>query len=379
METQLPKTMAEANRSGGGTQPWKHLWRRLWSSPWPTLGCEISQTGISVARWSWNTARLEAVAWKPLPDGAIEASPLRENIRQPEPVREALGAALALLGIVPSPNSSRHPADSLLVIPDQAARLFVFELEILPQRPAEALSLIQWRLKKSVPFDIESAAISYLAQRRGEQWEVLAVTAPQAVVRQYETMLEDFGLRPRCVILSTLASLGWLRKTGGNGGGPSLPVSREGAAVGSGPFPAPAALKLSAGSRAGAGPGVLVGKYSPPWFTTAILQAGQLRLFRTVGLSAGPEGLLSPDHVLEALYPSMAYFQDNFGGQLERAYLCGLGDSSPALAELLQREFRLEVAPLGENGSLGGAGLEASQQERYFSALMGVVWEHSRG
>ena len=371
--------MAEATRSGGRTQPWERLWRRLWNSAWPTLGCEISQTGVSVARWSWNTARLEAVAWKPIPDGAIEASPLRENIRQPGQVREALGAALAPLGIVPGADSSYRPADSVLVIPDQAARLFVFELETLPQRPAEALSLIQWRLKKSVPFDIESAAISYLAQRRGDQWEVLAVAAPQAVVRQYETMVEEFGLRPRCVILSTLASLGWLRKSGGNGGGPSLPASREAAAVGPGPFPAPAALKLSAGSRAGAGPGVLVGKYSPPWFTTAILQAGQLRLFRTVGLSAGPEGSLSPDNVLEALYPSMAYFQDNFGGQLERAYLCGLGDSSPALAELLQREFRLEVAPLGGNGSLDGAGLEASQQERYFSALMGVVWEHSRG
>ena len=75
----------------------------------------------------------------------------------------------------------------------------------------------------------------------------------------------------------------------------------------------------------------------------------------------------------------MAYFQDNFGGQLGRAYLCGLGDSSPALAELLQREFHLEVAPLGGNGSPGVAGLEASQQERYFSGLTGVLWEHSRG
>ena len=358
METRLQKTMADANRSGGETRPWKRLWRRLWNSPSPALGCEISQMGVSAARWSWNTARLEAVAWKPLPGGAIEASPLRENIRQPEEVREALRGALAPLGITPAPDSSHRPADCILVIPDQAARLFVFELDALPQRPAEALALIQWRLKKSVPFEIESAAISYLAQRRGDQWEVMAVAAPQAVVRQYEAMVEEFGLRPRCVVLSTLASLGLLRGTAGNAAGPS---------------------PLGAGEAAAGLPGVLVGKYSPPWFTTAILQGGQLRLFRTVSILAGPEGFLSPDTVLEAIHPSVAYFQDNFGGALERSYLSGLSDSSPALLELLQREFHLEVALLGANGNLADTGLEPPQQERYFSALVGLVQEHSRG
>ncbi|MGH9784364.1 MAG: hypothetical protein ACRD88_09275, partial [Terriglobia bacterium] len=157
--------MAESNsgeRAGSGRQ----LWRRLWNSPWPSIGCEISQTGVSAARWSWNTGRLEAASGKPLPEGAIEASALRENIRNLEPVREALGAALESIGVSRRPDSSARPTDVILVIPDQAARLFLFTLDTFPQRPAEALSLVQWRLKKSVPFDIESAAISYRAQRR---------------------------------------------------------------------------------------------------------------------------------------------------------------------------------------------------------------------
>src|SRR3970040_2715520 len=100
--------MAESNSSGRRETtlmcrfgPWKQFWRRLWNPPWPCLGCEISQTGVSAARWSWNTGRLEAASWKPVPDGAIEASPLRENIRNPEPVREALGAGLESIGISP--------------------------------------------------------------------------------------------------------------------------------------------------------------------------------------------------------------------------------------------------------------------------------------
>jgi type IV pilus assembly protein PilM len=344
-------TMAESNSSGRANSGLR-LWRRLWNTPWPSIGCEISQSGVSAARWSWNTGSLEAASGKPLPEGAIEASALRENIRNLEPVREALGAALESIGIARGPET-RHPTDAILVIPDQAARLFLFTLDTFPPRPAEALSLVQWRLKKSVPFDIESAAISYRAQRRADQWEVMAVAAPQAVVRQYEALVEGFGLRPRSVVLSTLATLGLLRETGGLFAGSSLSQGRDSA-------------------------GVLVGKFSPPWFTTAILQSGQLRLFRTVGIPAGTESLLSPEHVFEALYPSMTFFQDQFGGRIEKAYLCGLGESGPAVMDLLTREFSLAAAPLGGNGRLATARLDPSHQELYFSALLGVLEEQSR-
>jgi type IV pilus assembly protein PilM len=334
--------------STNGTTARPGFWRRLWNSPWPVLGCEISAAGVSAARWSWNTASFEAAAWKPIPAGAIEASPLRENIREPEPVREALAAALASIGISTTPDSSRNFTDAVLVIPDQAARLFVFSLDTLPQRAAEALSLVQFRLKKSVPFDIDSAAVSYQAERRGDQWEVTAVAAPQPVVRQYEALLESFGLRPRCVVLSTMATLGLV---------PESPSSS----------PAPGGL-----------PGVLVAKYSSPWFTTAILQGGQVRLFRTTGLSPGHDGSLAPETVLEALYPSMVFFQDNFGGKLEKAWLCGLGDTSPLVAELLKQDLPVDAIPLSGNGTLGAAAPDPLRRELYFSALWGVVEEHSR-
>jgi len=351
-------TIAATTSNGAKARP--ALWRRFWNSPWPVLGCEISAAGVSAARWSWNTASFEAAAWKPLPAGALEASPLRENIREPEPVREALGAALAAIGISSGPDSCRHPADAVLVIPDQAARLFVFSLDTFPKRDSDALSLVQFRLKKSVPFDIESAAVSYQAARRGNQWEVTAVAAPQPVVRQYEALLESFGLRPRCVVLSTVATLGL------------VPGAQESRAAAS-----PASAEL---------PGVLVAKYSPPWFTTAILQGGQVRLFRTVGLppgpatgpATGPEGSLAAETVLEALYPSMVFFQDNFGGKLERAWLCGLGDTRPLVAELLGRQLPVDAVPLSANGTLGAAAPDPLRRELYFSALLGVVQEHSR-
>ena len=347
--------MAISSTASNGVQARPGLWRRLWNSPWPVLGCEISAAGVSVARWSWNTVGFEAATWQPIPAGAIEASPLRENFRELQPVREALGDALAAIGVTPSPESRRRFADATLVIPDQAARLFVFSLDALPKRPAEALSLVQFRLKKSVPFDIESAAVSYQAWRHGKEWEVVAVAAPQPVVRQYEALLETFGLRPRCVVLSTIATLGLI------------------------PEACAASPGVSPSGDAAAGlPGALLAKYSPPWFTTAILQGGQMRLFRTVGLPAGPDGSLPAETVLEVLHPSMVFFQDNFGATLERVWLCGLGETRPQVADLLFQKLGVNSISLGANDAARAAAPDPLRQERFFSALLGIMEEQSR-
>ena len=340
-------------------------WGKLWNSPLPTLGCEISHSGISIARWSWNSPSLETAAWKPIPAGAVEASPLRENIPQPEEVRRAFSEAMASLGISSAADSSRRPPELVLVIPDQAARLFVLNFDTFPQRYSQGLPLVKWRLKKSVPFDVETAAISYFVQRRGAELQVVAVAAPQSIIRKYEAIPESFGLRPRWVILSTLASLGLAGELQGN-----LPfaVRRGGSA---------SSTEASLGEQAGR-VGVLVAKYSPPWFTTAILQAGALRLFRTVGLS-GEDGSLSPADALAAIYPSMAYFQDNFQGTITRGYLCGLGESSDSIAASLQSELHLETSPLvlNTNGLLPG--IDPLRAEQYFAALSGLAQEQHNG
>ena len=182
-------------------------WSRLWNSPLPTMGCEIAHEGVGIARWSRNSSGLETGAWRPIPAGAVEASPLRENIQQPEEVRKAFGETLGSMGISTASNEKR-PTDVVLIIPDQAARLFVLNFDTFPQGRTEGLPLVKWRLKKSVPFDIDAAAISYFVQRSGAERQVVAVATPQWIVRQYETVAESFGLRPKWVTLSTLASLG---------------------------------------------------------------------------------------------------------------------------------------------------------------------------
>ena len=353
----------QENGRGNKSSAFTRWWGKLWNSPLPTLGCEISHSGISIARWSWTSSHLETAAWRPIPAGAVEASPLRENIQQPEEVRRAFAEAMAYLGISPTADSSRRSPEVVLVIPDQAARLFVLNFDTFPQRYSEGLPLVKWRLKKSVPFDVETAAISYFVQRSGAELQVVAVATPQWIIRKYEAIPESFGLRPRWVILSTLASLGLagelkdtLPPAGRTSGGASGTEAEQGGRV-----------------------GVLVAKYSPPWFTTAILQAGTLRLFRTVGLSAGEDGSLSPADALAAIYPSMAYFQDNFQGTITRGYLCGMGESSGSIAAALEGELNLQTSPLvlNTNGLLPG--IDPLRTEQYLAALLGLAQEQQIG
>ncbi|MBI4461074.1 MAG: hypothetical protein HY648_13585 [Acidobacteria bacterium] len=316
------------------------LGRRLWESPLPTLGWEISQFGVGAAQWQSGASEFGGMSWKPIPPGAVEASPVRENFRQPEEVEKALAAALAPLGISEGEKPSR-PRDVALVIPDQAARLFVLPFESFPEKPEEALALVKFRLKKSVPFDIDSSSISFFAQPADGQWEVTAVATSRTVVRQYEELAERFGLRPRWVSLSSLAS---------------LELIQDG---------------VSKGRRESEG--VLVAKSSPPWLTVVVLQGESIRLFRTVPISATAENSIVTAEVLEAIYPSAAYFQDTFQSPLGPAYLCGLGESSTAVAESLERELGVRARPLlGGEGQAEG-GLDPNQREWHFAALYGMA------
>ncbi|HWP85830.1 MAG TPA: hypothetical protein VNN17_11605, partial [Terriglobia bacterium] len=290
-------------RSGSGTPP---FWRRWWSHRPLGWGCEISSGGVAVARWNGRGAEPDAAAWRPLAEGAVEPSPLRENLTRPDEVRQAIAGCLESLGRERDGKHSSPLLDAALLIPDPAARVFFLTLEAFPPRPADAIPLLRWKLKKSVPFDMEASTISYAARQEAEGWRILAVVSPQAILRQYEAVVESAGLKPRLVTLSTL---GALRLVPAGAGDSSSPPSAS----------------------------CLVAKFSPPWLTTAILHAGTVCLFRCVALeSAGAEELANPSRqIVEAIHPAAAYFQDTFGRSLEQAYLCGMESWAGAVADSL--------------------------------------------
>jgi type IV pilus assembly protein PilM len=135
-----------------------------------------------------------------------------------------------------------------LIVPDAAVRVLLLEFDELPAKPAEALPVVRFRLKKLLPFDADDAAVSYqvISSAKG-LLHVLAVAMPRELLADYELVVREAGFEPGAVLPSTLAAL-------------------AGLAEGDAP-----ALVINAGRE-----GV----------TTAIVKAGVLLLHRTVDLGA---------------------------------------------------------------------------------------------
>jgi type IV pilus assembly protein PilM len=135
-----------------------------------------------------------------------------------------------------------------LIVPDASARVLLLDFDELPAKPAEALPVVRFRLKKLLPFDADDAAVSYQVMATAKDGlQVLAVAMPRELLADYESVVREAGFEPGAILPSTLAALAGL----GESAAPALVVNagRDGV-------------------------------------TTAIVKAGVLLLHRTVDLGA---------------------------------------------------------------------------------------------
>ena len=169
----------------------------LLQEPPPAMAFEISEAGIAAARIG---ARAE-LDFLPLKPGTLAVSPLKENVLDPD---EFVMAVRSLAGT----QAARKRSDVALILPDFSARISVLDFDSFPKDPKEQASLIRFRLKRSVPFDVESAALSYWAQS-GEKGktDVVVVMAPLEIVSRYESPFRTAGMNPGLVTTSCLAAL----------------------------------------------------------------------------------------------------------------------------------------------------------------------------
>jgi type IV pilus assembly protein PilM len=164
--------------------------RSLLKDPPPEFAFEISADGIALSR----TRQPAAITFAALPEGVLMSSPIRENIT------DMPAFASAVRELVP-PGGRRTAA---LILPDNAMRLAVLEFESLPDKDEDRMALVRFRLRKTVPFDVDSAAVSYHVQSENK---VLVAVAPAEVITQYEAPFRDAGLHPGVVIPAALALL----------------------------------------------------------------------------------------------------------------------------------------------------------------------------
>src|SRR5713226_9222283 len=169
----------------------------LFKDPPPAYAFELSEAGISSAE----LARAPQTGFHPLTPGTISVSPLRDNILMPDEL------AAAVRGLAPV-NGNRKRRDTALILPDYCTRVAVLDFDSFPADPKEQLSLVRFRMKKSVPFDVESAAVGYWSQGTGAgKQDVVAAVAPVEIIARYEAPFRAVGMNPGFVTTSSLAML----------------------------------------------------------------------------------------------------------------------------------------------------------------------------
>ncbi len=293
--------------------PFQHVFRSLLSEPPPGLACEFTPHSVAVARWRPGAVQPERVSVRELPPEALRPQPLRENFAAPTAIAEAVGSALE---DAQASNTGKRRREIALLLPDMSARVTVLAFEQLPVKTEEILPLLRFRLKKTVPFDVDEAAIAWRvspARGEGTSRDLVVAVTPRAIVRQYEAIFEQLGYLPGEVTVSTVAGL-------------NLVVDAPGAESGS------MLLRGSGGQM-----------------SIAVTSQNELRMLRSSDY--GDEPLDGEGERFRDIFSSAVFFQDSYGGKIDRVWHSGFGDFADPLWSQIETELGVAPKPLAVPGA----------------------------
>ena len=304
--------------------------RWLDAIPHPPVAMEIAADRVAVGRWG-GSGSLDAFAVETFPPGAVIPSAVETNLVNTGPVRNAVAKACDRL---------RTKAEEVaLILPDPVIRVFVQHFEDFPRSSEEAIPLLRWKLKKSVPFEADETIISYFRQApRDAGVDIVTALARMRIIKEYESLAEGVGLQPGVVLSSSLA-----------------------------------ALSLLEGSRP-----VLMARISGSSLTTAIVRGGSLCGYRCTELPANGAGL-TPQMLLEEIFPVAAYFQDTWNEAIASVRIAGLGVRLGEFSEPIEREFHCEVKSLLNSAHSEGIIKDDARQlaDRDLDGLVGWMLHRS--
>jgi type IV pilus assembly protein PilM len=277
----------------------------------PPAAVELSSEGVLAAAFPAARSSREATdkgcvyAFVPLPPGALVPSldePDKPNLRAPEAVASAIRSALSEV-------APRTRAVTL-VLPDTLVRVFVLDFDSMPTKASEAVSVVRFRLRKMVPFDVEGAGVSYqvLAQNEAE-CKVLAAVVPGPILAEYEAAVRDAGYEPGAVVSSSLAAL----------------------------------------EAADATEGVLAANLSARSITTVVTSGQELLLYRTLDLPPDPASCAA--EIARSIAVAAAYFEDKLGAPPRKLYYAGIW--SPGDFAAFVDNAEISVVPWAERPEEG--------------------------
>lgn len=281
------------------------------------MACEITTTQVIAGRANSGRDALEQVETRSVSEGAVAPALLTENVQNTDALRDAIASAMSAVG-------ARPGRDIVVVVPDGAVRIVLLDFDVLPEKKQEADAVVRFRLKKSLPFDVEKASLSYDVHRVPGSVRLVAAVTLGTVLEEYEGAVRDAGFIPGVVLPSTIAALGAV-----DGMRPTM------------------ILKVDRGTT-----------------SVAIVDKDQLLLFRTL---EGGGAEVNAERLAEDVYPSLVFFQDTYGVNVERLLVAGSA-SIPQIAPALEAQTGIRVQEL-----VSSVVLPASAPTGQRSQLAGVV------
>jgi type IV pilus assembly protein PilM len=292
----------------------------------PFLACEIAADGVVAARAAETDRTFEMLVGRELGEGVVAPDLTEHNVLQPEALARTIGEVLNGAG--------SKSKDVIAVLPDAACRVVLLDFDQLPAKPDEADGVVRFRLKKSLPFDVERARVSYQSLPVEGGVRVVAAVGVASVLDEYEQAFRTAGYAPGVVLPSMLALLGGVDAT----------------------------------------EPTLIAKVDAHTTSVAILQNDKLMLFRTVENNRGKP--LDGEALADEVYPSVVFFQDTYHMNIAKIYVSGLSNAAEAIAALhsqtgIEAHELVDQTRLSSMGS--AAGSVAKSQRWRLAGVMGAL------
>ncbi len=280
----------------------------------PPVAVEIAASGVLAAALP-APGREPVYASQTLPPDVLVPGIGEPNLRMAETVVAAIRNTLKEI--------SPQTRAVTLVLPDLCVRVFLLDFDSLPRDYASALSILRFRLRKVVPFDLERAKLSFQVLSKDESGcKVLVAVIPGHIQEEYESAVRAAEYEPGAVLSSGLAALAALD-------------SQD------------AELTACLGDRS---------------LTTAITKGNELLLYRTLDLAVDPALRLA--EAQRDIAVAAAYFEDRLASRPQRLHYTGIGTTEEfaraiagpemAVVDLVPR-LRTETAvPLMANTCFAG-------------------------
>jgi Tfp pilus assembly PilM family ATPase len=276
----------------------------------PTVAVELTAQQVTAAgiEYRSGSAVVATHASEPMQPGALVPSLTAANIHDRRAVADAIGRVLERLG---------RPRRIGLIVPDLVAKVSFVRFEQPPSRTADLEQLVRWQVRKTAPFPVDEAQVSFVPGLRATDGQEFVVSlARRAIVEEYEAICADAGAHAGIVDLATFNVINAVLAA------------------------APPVL------ASGADADWLLVNIAADYASIAILRGKHLIFFRN--RVADEEGTL-PDLVHQAAM----YYEDRLsGGGFARVFLtgaAGLGPRYAVDAEQLRRSLQERLGTAVEN------------------------------